>query len=121
MSGRDEPSYLAFARADARNGHSTSPGAVRELVARIDRDAVALKAAQPRIVRTLDELEALRLPAIIDSPSGGPMKIEYYGGPGRRKYIEPVFGAGDESDECYSPTFFAEFGLPATVLHEATK
>jgi len=61
MSGRDEPSYLAFARANVRDGHTTSPGAVRELIARIDRDAVALKAAQPRTITTREELGSAQM------------------------------------------------------------
>ncbi|MDN4644965.1 hypothetical protein [Arthrobacter sp. PsM3] len=121
MSITEEPSYLAFARAAARRNESVSGTVVRELVARIDRDAAALKAAQPRTITTAAELDALKLPAIIDSPSGGPMKVEHYVGPGRQKYVEPLFSDDDEADESYSITFFAEFGLPATVLHEATR
>jgi len=34
----EEPSYLAFARANVKNGESSSPTIVRELLARIDRD-----------------------------------------------------------------------------------
>ena len=45
MSSNEEPSYLAFARANVRDGLNTSPQMVRELLARIDRDASALKAA----------------------------------------------------------------------------
>ena len=75
---------------------------------------------KPRTIRTLDELEALKLPAIIDSPSGGPAKVEYYAGPGGQKYVEPLFYDDDADDEYYNLTFFASFGLPATVLHEAS-
>lgn len=116
----DEPSYLAFARVAAKDSKPIiGPTLIRELVDRIDRDTAALKAAKPRTITTAKELDALKLPAIIQSPSGGPLKVEYYVGPGRRKYVEPIFGDDDEADESYSITFFAEFGLPATVIHEA--
>lgn len=71
---------------------------------------------KPQQVTTLEELDALSLPAIIDSPSGGPAKVDYYAGPGRQKYVEPLFCDDDGGDECYSLAFFATFGLPATVL-----
>lgn len=44
MSDQNEPSYLAFARMNVRDGFESSPTVVRELLARIDRDASALKA-----------------------------------------------------------------------------
>ena len=44
MTAREEPSYLAFARANNRQGFPSGPTVVRELVDRIDRDAAALKA-----------------------------------------------------------------------------
>lgn len=50
MKPRDEPSYLAFARAAVRNNESVSPTIARELLARIDRDSVTIEAgahAQP--------------------------------------------------------------------------
>lgn len=45
MAGTEEPSYLAFARANVRGGAMTSPLIVESLLARIDRDAFALPAA----------------------------------------------------------------------------
>lgn len=75
---------------------------------------------RPRQVATVEDLKALRLPAIIDSPAGGPARVEYYAGPGRQqRYVEPLFCDDDSDTECYSPEFFATFGLPATVLLEA--
>lgn len=71
-----------------------------------------------RVITTAEELDALKLPAIIDSPSGGPAKVEYYAGPGRQKYVEPLFCGDDGDEESYSLTFFATFGLPAVVLKE---
>ena len=47
MSAREEPAYLMGARLVVRRNENASPIVVRELVARIDRDAAALKAAQP--------------------------------------------------------------------------
>jgi len=74
---------------------------------------------RPRTVTTVEELKALRLPAIIDSPAGGPARVEYYAGPGlQQRYVEPLFCDDDSDTECYSPEFFASFGLPATVLYE---
>ena len=35
----EEPSYLAFARANVRDGLNTTPAVVKELLDRIDRDA----------------------------------------------------------------------------------
>ena len=46
MSEQQEPSYLAFARANVKEALSSSPTIVRALIERIDRDASALKAAQ---------------------------------------------------------------------------
>jgi|GEM_PF-3109477 len=59
-SAREEPSYMMFARSNVRGGAMSSPLVVKSLLARIDRDASALKAAQPRIITTEDELHALR-------------------------------------------------------------
>ncbi len=74
---------------------------------------------RPRTITTVEELKALRLPAIIDSPAGGPARVEYYAGPGlQQRYVEPLFCDDDSDTECYSPQFFATLGLPATVLHE---
>lgn len=56
MSARNEPSYLAFARAAARNGESASPAIVRELVARIDRDASSR--LMPTVVHVHHDTEA---------------------------------------------------------------
>ena len=47
MSAREEPSYLAFARANVRDAQPSSPAVVQELLARIDRDAADLVAAKP--------------------------------------------------------------------------
>jgi hypothetical protein len=52
MSARDEPSYLAFARAAVRRNETVSGTIAQQLVARIDRDASALKATQPRTITT---------------------------------------------------------------------
>jgi len=40
---REEPSYLAFARAAVRRGESVSATVARELIARIDRDEAPRK------------------------------------------------------------------------------
>lgn len=40
----EEPSYLAFARANVRQGLTSSPAVVRPLVERIDREAAKPKA-----------------------------------------------------------------------------
>lgn len=61
----NEPSYLAFARANVRDALTSSATIVRELVARIDRDATALKASQPRTITTAEELDALPVGSII--------------------------------------------------------
>lgn len=81
-------------------------------------ETLAAGYSRPRQVTTVEELRALPLPAIIDSPAGGPARVEYYAGPGKQqRYIEPLFCEDDEGgDECYSPEYFATFGLPATVL-----
>jgi hypothetical protein len=59
MSTREEPSYLMAARNAVNYNESSSATIVRELVARIDRDASALKAAQPRTITTAAQLEGL--------------------------------------------------------------
>jgi hypothetical protein len=46
MNDVEEPAYIAFARANVREGLSSSAVLVRELLARIDRDAFTLKAAE---------------------------------------------------------------------------
>jgi hypothetical protein len=70
MSMNDEPSYLAFARASVRRNESVSGTIARELVARIDRDTSALKAAQPRTITTVEELDALAPGSVILDPAG---------------------------------------------------
>ena len=47
MSQREEPSYIAFARSNVRDGLMSTPSVVRELLARIDR----LEAEKPRVWR----------------------------------------------------------------------
>jgi hypothetical protein len=59
MSAREEPSYMMFARANARDGMATTATVVRELVARIDRDAAALKAADAEPHRTHQDVAAV--------------------------------------------------------------
>jgi len=100
-------------------GFDRSKGAERQNSAYyIKALADELEAAKPRQVTTVEELKALKLPAIIDSPAGGPSRVEYYAGPGRQqRYVEPLFSDDDSDTECYSPEFFATFGLPATVLY----
>lgn len=43
LTAHEEPSYLSFARANVRDGVTTSPKVVEALLARIDRDANTLK------------------------------------------------------------------------------
>jgi hypothetical protein len=57
MPNTEEPSYLAFARDAIRRDNRVSPTIARELVARIDRDAAALKAAATLPVRYPDRDE----------------------------------------------------------------
>ena len=55
MSAREEPSYMMFARANVRDNMATSPAVVRELLARIDRDARALEAAAAAASKAKEE------------------------------------------------------------------
>ncbi|KIA72711.1 hypothetical protein ANMWB30_24790 [Arthrobacter sp. MWB30] len=71
---------------------------------------------KPRTVTTVEELDGLALPAIINAKNGGPARVDYYYGPSRRKYVEYIFG---EDDMYYSLESFAEFMDAATVLCEA--
>lgn len=105
MNARDEPAYMLAARYDARNGHSTSPGIVRELVARIDRDAKALKAAQPR---TITDHYA---EGGTDSLRGGSVILSHG---------EPLLAQSDGTfcDPTGSTWDFWELELPITVIHE---
>ena len=81
-----------------------------------------IESLKPRTVTTVEELRALKLPAIIDSPAGGPARVDYYAGPVRQqRYVESLFADDESGDECYSPEYFATFGLPATVLHEGSR
>ena len=73
---------------------------------------------KPRTITTAEELDALQLPAIIDSPNGGAAKVEHYAGPGRQKYVEFLFCDDEGEVEAYSPKVFATFGLPVVVLKE---
>ena len=80
--------------------------------------AAALTAAgytKPRQVTTVEELDALKLPAIIHAQNGGHARVDYYYGPGRQKYVEHLFG---EDDRDYSLAAFAEAMGAATVLAE---
>jgi len=115
---QDEPSYLAFARANVRDAQPSSPAIVSGLLERGDRAVAALAAAQPRTITTLSELEALKVPAIINCTNGGHAKVEYYYGPGLQKYVEFLFG---DSDDDHSLAAVADWGLPATVLVEAAQ
>lgn len=65
MSARDEPMYLATARGAVRNKERVSHVVAQELVARIDSDAAALKAAQPRTITTAEELDKLPVRTIV--------------------------------------------------------
>ncbi|MFF1382812.1 hypothetical protein ACFVWT_04525 [Arthrobacter sp. NPDC058288] len=117
MSGRDE-----LARdiddvlyTDSFYGDMFRNGQSRETLI----DAIlAAGYRKPRTITTAEELDALQLPAIIDSPNGGVAKVEYYAGPGRQKYVEFLFCDDAGGDETYSPKFFATFGLPVVVLKE---
>ncbi|ASN20681.1 hypothetical protein [Arthrobacter sp. YN] len=51
----EEPSYLAFARANVRDAQPSSPAVVRELVARIDRNA-----AKPNPEAAVQAIEQIR-------------------------------------------------------------
>lgn len=66
----EEPSYLGFARAAVRYNESVSAAVARELVARIDRDASALKAMQPRKVTTFKGLTELPEGTVLRDNSG---------------------------------------------------
>ena len=70
---------------------------------------------RPRTITTTEELDALKLPAIINAQNGGPARVDYCYGPSRRKYVEYIFG---EDDRDYSLESFAEFMGAATVLCE---
>jgi len=106
MSALDEPSYLAFARAAARNNESVSGTVVRELVARIERDASALKASKPRTITTVEELNALPNGSIILEVDGNPLRANREGG--RNWWLD---GPDAMSGSPLIP-------LPVTVLHE---
>ena len=43
MTIEEEPSYMAFARAAVKNNEGVPSIVVRELIARIDRDAIIVK------------------------------------------------------------------------------
>jgi hypothetical protein len=74
---------------------------------------------KPRTITTAQELDALALPAIIDSPNGGMAKVEHMAGPGiTQKYAEFLFGDDESADEIYTLPHFATFALPAVVLKE---
>lgn len=106
MSARDEPSYLAFARANVRESLTSSATIVRELVARIDRDASALKASQPRTITTIAELDAL---------PNGVVLIDQWGEKVTRTWdgaLHLMFGTATVSDGARYKY------LPATVLFE---
>ena len=104
----DEPSYLAFARANNRQGFPSGPIVVRELVDRIDRDASALKAAQPRTFSTATELDSAPSGTVVREPLG--LIWEKQGdGEGGTFWVE----TGDERE--YKHT---DIGLPAIVLWE---
>jgi hypothetical protein len=113
MSTREEPSYLAFARVAARNNESVSGTVARELVARIDRDASALKAAQPRTIDTVAGLRSLNDGAVL--MSGG--RIKMYDGAIWRVSDGMVVRVGKGRDGVIPFTYFID-PLPATVIHE---
>lgn len=73
---------------------------------------------KPRTITTADELDALKLPAIIECQNGGIAKVEYMAGPGRQKYAEFLFG---EADESHSLVALTNWALPAQVLKESAE
>jgi len=110
MNVREEPSYLAFARANVRKSLTSSATIVRELVARIDRDASALKAAQPRTISTVEELDSLPLGSIIMMTNiKAPFLHTDIGWESTRTPGKPVY------DYVRAAVY-----LPATVLYEPT-
>lgn len=115
MSARDEPSYLAFARAAVRHNESVSGTVAQELVARIDRDAAALKAAQPRTITTAAELDALPVGSIVamigsepDSPAVACRAVRGW------QFL------GDDPERRYLSSSLMPSWEPITVLHEVT-
>lgn len=115
MNAQEEPSYLAFARANVRDDLSSSSSVVRGLLARIDRDASALRAAaQPRIITTEAQLVALPAGTVIRDGSGRLWEWEHVGYGGVDKALSAM-GIGS----MLAATSFRSF--PATVLPEATR
>lgn len=110
MSARDEPMYLATARVAVRSKERISHIIARELIARIDRDAAALKAAQPRTITTAKELDALPVESVVRSARGTIFeKANFHGDPEFPFWLTP--GVNHE----YAGIAII---LPATVLHE---
>ena len=74
MNAPEEPSYMMFARANARDGVATTATVVRELVARIDRDAATLAKAKPTNEQTAAVKAVERITATMDAfyRSGSP-------------------------------------------------
>ena len=115
---------IGWLRLDATKGLTDEDGRRHESwLERLDKAAESIaEMVKPRTVTTVEELRALKLPAIIDSPAGGPARVDYYAGPVRQqRYVESLFADDESGDECYSPEYFATFGLPATVLHEGSR
>lgn len=101
----DEPSYLAFARANVRQGLPSGPILVRELVDRIDRDATTLKAVRPRIITAVEQLDALPFETVIRDAEGH--VLERWGEPSENLWATVMVSA-------YIPR--GDIALPATVL-----
>jgi len=101
---------MLAARSAIAHRENSSPTVVRELVARIDRDASALKAAQPRTITTAEELDALPVESVVRSARGTIFeKANFHGDPEFPFWLTP--GVNHE----YAGIALA---LPATVLHD---
>jgi hypothetical protein len=117
MSDRDELQELV---AYALNHPQHGEFALDSL--RVATRIIAAGYRKPRTITTAKELDALALPAIIDSPNGGMAKVEHMAGPGiTQKYAEFLFGDDESADEIYALPHFATFALPAVVLKECAQ
>lgn len=122
MSSIEEPSYLAFARANVRDGQNTSPTIVKALLARIDALESAEKMAEAaledladggraRVIETREELDALPDESVVRSDFGviHEKRVEF--DTNRVVWVCP----GDTDEHTAG-----KITLPATVLHEPT-
>lgn len=120
MSARDELAAIIARPEDVDHGPlSCGPGSI--FAGRVADAILAAGYRKPRTITTVDDLLALKLPAIIDCKNGGVAKVEYMYGPGRQKYAEFLFGDDESGDEIYDLAYFATFALPAEVLKEDAK